>query len=30
VLNTEIVLLEKINNEQKWIKIYRWKFNKNF
>jgi len=30
VLNTEIVLLEKIKNEQKWIKINCWKFDRNF
>ncbi len=27
VINIENVNLEKVNNENKWIKIYKWKFN---
>jgi len=27
VINIENVNLEKINNEDKWIKNYKWKFN---
>ncbi len=27
VINIENVNLEKVNNENKWIKNYKWKFN---